>query len=339
MSVSIKDIAQAAGVSHSTVSRALADSPLISEAARQRIQALAGQMGYVPNVPARSLVLGRTNTIGVVVTTIADPFVAEVVQGIETTAHASGYSVILTGSDNDPEREVQSVEMLRGRRADAVIVTSSRIGDLYQDDLQETGVPVVLINSHNDQGHARVVSISVDNRHGGYVATQHLLNLGHRRIAYVAGLPAHSDDLDRYAGYQDALREAGVPLDERLVIEGDGRASGGERALPTLLALDPPPTAAFCYNDMTAIGLLAAARRAGLRLPEELAVVGFDDILFAALAQPTLTTIAQPKHEMGRRAVERALALLAGEGEEPDHLSLQGQLIIRESSGAYASGR
>ena len=223
MSVSIKDIAQAAGVSHSTVSRALADSPLISEAARRRIQALAGKMGYVPNAQARGLVLGRTMTIGIVVTTIADPFVAEVVQGIESTAHAHGYGVILTGSDNDPEREAQSVEMLRARRADAVIVTSSRIGDLYQDDLQETGVPVVLINSHNDQGGARVCHL------GGqpprrYLATRHLLGLGHRRIAYVAGLPAHSDDCDRCQGYGDALRDAGLARDERYTIAGDGRA-------------------------------------------------------------------------------------------------------------------
>ncbi len=337
MSVSIKDIAQAAGVSHSTVSRALADSPLISEAARRRIQALAGKMGYVPNAQARGLVLGRTMTIGIVVTTIADPFVAEVVQGIESTAHAHGYGVILTGSDNDPEREAQSVEMLRARRADAVIVTSSRIGDLYQDDLQETGVPVVLINSHNDQGGARVVSISVDNRHGGYLATRHLLGLGHRRIAYVAGLPAHSDDCDRCQGYGDALRDAGLARDERYTIAGDGRATGGERALPALLALAPRPSAAFCYNDMTAIGLIAAARRAGLAVPQELAVVGFDDIPFAALTYPALTTVAQPKHEMGRRAVERALALLSGDATQPDHLSLQGQLIVRESSGAGAS--
>jgi DNA-binding LacI/PurR family transcriptional regulator len=337
MNVSIKDIAQAAGVSHSTVSRALADSPLISAAARLRIQALAGQMGYVPNAGARGLVLGRTMTIGVVVTTIADPFVAEVVQGIESTAHAHGYSVILTSSDNDPEREAQSVEMLRARRADAVIVASSRIGDLYQDDLQETGVPVVLINSHNDQGSAQVVSISVDNRHGGTVATQHLLELGHRRIAYIAGLPGHSDDGLRCTGYQEALRDAGVAFDEQFIIAGDGRANGGERALASLLALRPRPTAAFCYNDMTAIGLLAAAQRAKLDIPRRLAVVGFDDIPFAALLHPALTTVAQPKHELGRRAVERALALLAGDGEQPDHLSLQGQLIVRESSGARAS--
>ncbi|MEN6479291.1 MAG: LacI family DNA-binding transcriptional regulator [Anaerolineales bacterium] len=338
MSVSIKDIAQAAGVSHSTVSRALADSPLISEAARQRIQALAEQMGYVPNAQARGLVLGRTMTIGVVVTTIADPFVAEVVQGIESTAHANGYSVILTSSDNDPEREVQSVEMLRARRADAVIVASSRIGDLYQDDLEETGVPVVLINSHNDQGRARVVSISVDNRHGGYLATQHLLGLGHRRIAYISGLPGHSDDSERRAGYAQALHDAGLPIDDTVVLSGDGRASGGEQALDALLALRPRPTAAFCYNDMTAIGLVSAAQRARLAVPRRLAVVGFDDIPFAALMHPSLSTIAQPKHEMGRRAVERALALLSSDAEQPDHLSLQGQLIVRESSGGHASG-
>ena len=199
MTVSIKDIARTAGVSHSTVSRALSDSPLVSAQTKSRIQNLARDMGYSPDAQARSLVLGRTLTVGVVVTTITDPFIAEIVQGIEVTALDHGYSVILASSNAEPEREIAAVEMLRSKRVDAVIVTSSRVGALYQEHLNRLGVPVVLVNSHSKQAGRYTFSISVDNRHGGCLATRHLYQLGHRRIAYITGPADHSDDVERLA--------------------------------------------------------------------------------------------------------------------------------------------
>lgn len=340
--VSIKDIARAAQVSHSTVSRALSDSPLVSAETKARIQRLAREMGYSPDAQARSLVMGRTQTIGVVVTTITDPFIAEVVQSIETTAHEHDYSVILASSNAEPEREIAAVEMLHSKRVDCVVVTSSRVGALYQAHLDRLRVPVVLLNSHSQESGSYTFSINVDNGHGGYLATDHLIQLGHRRIAYVAGLTNHSDDLDRLAGYRQALAAAGIPFDAALVLTGTGRVGGGERALPQLLGLAEPPTAVFCYNDMTAIGLLCAARKQGVRIPEELAVVGFDDIPFASYVQPPLTTVAQPKPELGRRAVEMALALLAADGDGGRSVSdvlLQGELIVRASSGGRVEVR
>jgi DNA-binding LacI/PurR family transcriptional regulator len=334
--VSIKDIARAAEVSHSTVSRALSDSPLVSAQTKLRIQRLAHEMGYSPDAQARSLVMGKTRTIGVVVTTITDPFIAEVVQSIETTAHQHNYSVILASSNSEPEREIAAVEMLRSKRVDGVVVTSSRVGALYQAHLERLGVPVVLLNSHTKESGAYTFSINVDNRHGGFLATDHLIQLGHRRIGYVTGAANHSDDLDRLAGYRQALTRAGLPFDPVLVLPGTGEVGGGQRALPQLLALDPQASAAFCYNDMTAIGLLHAARAHGLCIPGDLALVGFDDIPFASYVQPPLTTIAQPKPEMGRRAVEMVLALLAGGAGGPDPVSdilVQGELIVRASSG------
>jgi len=333
--VSIKDIARAAEVSHSTVSRALSHSSLVSAETRARIQRLAEEMGYSPDAQARSLVQGRTRTIGVVVTTITDPFIAELVQAIESAAYLHDYTVILASSAADPEREIAAVEMLRSKRVDGVIVTSSRVATLYQERLNRLAAPVVLVNSHSELSGEHTFAIGVDNRHGGRQATEHLIDLGHRRIAYVSGPAAHRDDTERLAGYQDALAQAGIDFASELVIAGTGRADGGEQAVPRLLAMPERPTAAFCYNDMTAIGLLRAARGAGMSIPDDLSVVGFDDIPLASYVRPSLTTIRQPTAEMGRQALQMVLTLrLAGDparGGVSD-VVVPGELVVRESS-------
>jgi len=337
--VSIKDIAREASVSHSTVSRALSNSPLVSEETRVRIQHLAREMGYSPDAQARSLVKGRTHTIGVVVTTIADPFIAEVVQGIEITAHDHGYSVILASSSFEPERELDAVEMLRSKRVDGLIVTSSRVGAIYLEHLERLAVPVVLVNNHREETGRYTFSIGVDNQHGGCLAVQHLTDLGYRRIGYVTGPANHSSNVGRLEGYRQALASAGITFDPVLVVPGNGRSDGGERALPVLMRLKPPPTAVFCYNDMTAIGLLRAAKEAGLSVPQHLAVVGFDDIPFSSYVHPSLTTVAQPKFEMGEQAVQMVLELMTACDVPTERTSndfVQGQLIVRESSGQVA---
>jgi DNA-binding LacI/PurR family transcriptional regulator len=337
MRVSIKDIAKAAGVSHSTVSRALSDSPLVSDGTKARIQRLADEMGYSPNSLARSLVTRQTYTVGVVVTTIADPFIAAVVQGIEATAQDHGYTVILCNSGAVPEREIAAVETLRSKRVDGVIVTSSRVGALYLDHLERFGVPIVLINNHNEESGRYTFTVTVDNQHGGRLVTQHLIDLGHRRIAYVTAPADHSSDADRMTGYQQALSEAGLESDPSWIVPGNGRADGGERALETLRGLDVLPSAVFCYNDMTAVGLVTAARQVGLSVPQDLAVVGFDDIPFATYCHPPLTTIAQPKIEMGQLAMEMALSLMSigdesTDEEELSNIVVQGKLIVRAST-------
>lgn len=337
--VSIKDIAREAKVSHSTVSRALSNSPLVSVETRARIQGMARDMGYSPDAQARSLVKGRTQTIGVVVTTISDPFVAEVVQGIESTAHGLGYSVILASSNNESERELDAVDMLRSKRVDGLIVTSSRVGAVYLRHLERIGVPIVLVNNHREEQGSYIFSISVDNQHGGCLATQHLIELGHRRIAFVGGSSDHSPSVGRHKGYREALQAHGLAHDPALVVPGNGRSDGGERALLRLLNLEDRPSAVFCYNDMTAIGLLRAAREESLEVPQDLAVVGFDDIPFASYVVPPLTTIAQPKVEMGQRAMKMVLDLIqasaSGSGQV-SNIVVRGQLIVRASSSKEA---
>jgi len=334
--VSIKDIAQAANVTPGTVSRALRDSPRVNPETKKRIQRLADEMGYTPDAQARSLVMGRTQTIGVVVTTLTDPFVGTIVQTIESAAYEQGYTVILASSNDMPEREIEAVQMLQSRRVDGVIVTSSRVGSLYQGHLDRLRVPVVLINSLVHHAGGSTYSISVDNHHGGYLATNHLLEKGHRRIAYISAPVDRSDNAERQRGYRDALAEAGIEATPSLIVQGTGRAGGGQRALPMLLSLDSVPSAVFCYNDITAIGLMSAAQDAGLSVPGDLAVVGFDDIAFARLAHPSLTTIAQPVDKLGRGAIEMVLTRLSDDGRSEETVSdaqVCGRLIVRASSG------
>lgn len=329
MGVSIKDIAKAAGVSHSTVSRALRHSPLISEETGDRIRRLAAEMGYVPSAIARGLVTQSTRTIGLVVTTIADPFVAEIVRGVEEVALDHGYSVFLCNSNAQPQREIAAVRILRENRVDGVIVTSSRVGNLYLPMLEEMKVPIVLIN--NQRAGQYVWSVATDNVHGGCLATEYLIELGHRRIGYLGGSPEVSSNRDRLRGYRQALKAHGIRYDPQLVTKGNGRMEGGQRGVEQLLSLSEPPTAVFCYNDMTAIGALRALREAKLQVPQDMSVIGFDDIALAAYVEPPLTTIAQAKHEMGQLAMRMLLQLLSEEKQDVHNIVLQGKLIVRAS--------
>ena len=337
MRVSIKDIAKAAGVSHSTVSRALSDSPLITAETKAQIRRLAREMEYTPDARARSLVMGETRTVGIVVTTIADPFMAPVVQGIESAAYENGYSVILASANSDPTREIAAVEMLRGKRVDGVIVTASRVGALYQDHLGQIGVPVVLLNNHSEQSGRYLYTVTVDNQHGAHLATQHLIELGHRRIGYISGPASHSSNTGRMEGYRRALTQAGIPFASELVAPGDGKMEAGVQALPALMNLTERPTALFCYNDMTAIGVLRAARQLALDVPRDLSIVGFDDISFASFVNPPLTTVAQPQFEMGQQAMQMLLTRMSKSAQAPiSDVVIKGKLIVRESTRARA---
>ena len=326
--ISIKDIARAAGVSHSTVSRALADSPLVAAETKQLIQRIARETGYTPSAIARGLVTKRTATIGLVVTTIADPFIAEVVQGVEETALDNGYSVILCDCNAEPERELACVRMLREKRVDGIVVTSSRVGSLYVPLLEGLGVPVVLINNQHEGRY--VYSVRTDNRRGGHLIGEHFFSLGHRLIAYISGPPNAHSSLERLEGCRLALQERSLDIPDEWVVPGDGRTEGGEAGADLLLRCSPRPTAIFCYNDLTAIGALRAVKSADLRVPADLSLTGYDDIAFAAFVDPPLTTVAQAKYTLGQRAMDMALNLLSGQ-EETDDVVLTPHLIERAS--------
>lgn len=329
MSVSIKDIARAAGVSHSTVSRALRNSPLVNPETAAYIRQLAEAMGYTPSAVAQSLVTRRTQTIGLVVTFISDPFVDRVVDGVEDLATAAGYSVFLCSSHANPERELAVVETFHRRRVDGVIVLASRVGRLYTERLAEIGVPIVLINSQAEGGEY-MYSVSADDDQGARLAVRHLLDLGHRRIGYIGSGFRPPSNLRRLAGYRAELERAGIPFDPELVISPDTPhdLENGRRGLATLL--DTDATAIFCYNDRTAIGALLAARELGIDVPLSLSLVGFDDIEASWYVTPPLTTVRQPQFELGRRAVQMVLDLL--EERPVSDQVLPCQLVVREST-------
>ncbi len=336
MAISIKDIARLAGVSHSTVSRALSNSPLIPASTSERIQRIARQQGYTASAVARSLVTRKTRAIGIVVTTIADPFNGDVVAGIEHIANEQGYSVILAASQADPEREVSVVRSFHERRVDGILVASSRVGARYVPLLLDLNVPIVLLNNQHPDEFA--YSVGIDNIDGGFQATRYLVELGHKRIAYVGDRCGLQSDVQRFRGYKRALHLAELPLAPELITYGDGKSAEGARCAAQLLGLDNPPTAIFCYNDMTALGVLQEACRRGFCVPRDVSVVGFDDLFFASLLHPSLTTIQQPREMLGRRAMEILLSLLDSQTAEKA-AKFKGQLMPRESTAPPATNR
>jgi len=335
--ISIQDIAQAAGVSHTTVSRALRDSPLISAEVRERIQRMAQEMGYIPNAVAQSLRGERTNTIGLVVTTIADPFVGRVVRGIEEAAQQDNLSLFLSVSNNSPDREVAVIETFRRRRVDGIIVAAAQLTAQHEKRLASASLPTVLINHQAETRPEHLNSVSVDDYSGGLIAARHLLELGHRSIGYLGAANRPRSNRARLQGYRDALRAAGItPRDdwernappEHHYHTDDVR--DGQAMLPALV--EAGVTAVFCCNDMMAVGALMACRVLGIAVPEQLSIVGFDDIELAQFVTPPLTTIHQPKLRLGQLAMEMLLDLLAGRPVE-DHV-LPTELVVRASTAA-----
>ncbi len=339
--VSIEDIARAAGVSHSTVSRALRNSALISVDVRERIQRLAHEMGYTPNAIAQSLQTRQTSTIGLVVTSIADPFWGDVMKGVEEVARASGFSVILSASHNDPDQEMAIIETFRRRRVDGIIVAASRITGNYKVRLDRMRVPTVLINSQAESEAGLLHWVSVDDRKGAQLAVEHLLQLGHCSIGYIGTSNRPRSNHQRLLGYQSTLAVAGVAShDEWIVISPGKEASheedvaAGRTSLPQLL--DTGVTAIFCYNDMIATGVLIACRERGIAVPGELSVIGFDNIEVASYVTPPLTTIHQPKIELGRLAAQVTLDLL--HNRPGQNYLLPPTLIVRASTAPLAHG-
>jgi LacI family transcriptional regulator/LacI family repressor for deo operon, udp, cdd, tsx, nupC, and nupG len=334
-SVSIRDIAKAAGVSHSTVSRALHDSPLISLEVRQRIQRLAQEMGYTPNAVAQSLKGQRTTTIGLVVTSIADPFVGRVVRGIEETAQDAGINVFLSVSNNDPQREMAVIEAFHRRRVDGVISAAAQIGGQQTQRLAHSKIPTVLINQQADAGTGELHWVEVDDYAGARQAVDHLLALGHRAIGYLGAGNRPRSNRRRLAGYRAALSAAGSAGDERWIkvapperrLHSDDVADG-QASLPELLRAGI--TAVFCYNDMIAVGALLACRELGVAVPDQLSVIGFDDIELARYVTPPLTTVHQPKLRLGELAMRMLLDLL--DGRPVSNQMLSTELIVRAST-------
>ncbi len=333
--VSIEDIAKIAGVSHSTVSRALRNSPLISLVTRQRIQELAREMNYIPNAIAQSLQMQRSNSIGLVVTSVADPFFGEVVRGVEEEAQKANLSVLLTASHNDPARELAAIDTFHHRRVDGIIIADSRLSNIPREQAANMRIPTILINSQAEEQNEAFNLVTTEDSLGAQLAVEHLIDLGHRRIGYLGvGNRPRSNSL-RLLGYRTALKTAGItPQENWVVMAGAGNerheddANVGQELLPSLLTAGV--TAIFCHNDMLAVGALVACRNLGVKVPDDLSLVGFDDIALGKFVTPPLTTMHQPMFELGQNAMHMLLDLL--EHRKVENKLLKPHLVIRETS-------
>ena len=283
-------------------------------------------MSYTPSLLARSLVTQDSATIGLVITYTSDPFLARLVTGVEETARSSGYSVFLSSSYRDYDRELEVVRSFHERRTNGIIITGSQIDTDYMDLHNRFPLPIVLINSRTYP-----YSVSADKISGAKQAVEHLIRLGHRRIAFVSNQNVRTN-LDRLTGYRQVLRKHDIPIDDSLIVAGDGMLEGGARAGQQLLNLPQPPTAIFCFNDMTAVGVLTALGEAGLQVPRNCSVVGFDDLEMSAYFSPPLTTVRQPCNRMGRAAIRMLLQLIRGENEVQAEI-LPIELVVRQTTG------
>lgn len=333
MSVTIRQVARASGYSVATISRVLNGTGPVREETRRKVMEVVDRLRWSPHVAARSLTTNETKTIGVVLPDIYGEFFSEVIRGIDVTARRHGFHILVSSSHSDQAETAEVLRAMRGR-VDGVVVMSPTIParDL-RANLPE-GFPVVLLNCVAGDG---LASISIDNHGGARAMVRHLAALGHRRIGFIGGPAGNHDAAERRRGWRTALRAAGTTPPPEWETRGDFGEESGLRAAQQLLALSPRPTAVFAANDAMAIGCLAALQEAGIAVPDEMAVAGFDDIPFARYTAPPLTSVHVPIGDLGARAMERLLAAITGSSSSERHETLPTELVIRASCGSGSS--
>lgn len=328
----VKDVAKRAGVSPSTVSRVIADHPRISQATKERVRAVMRELNYQPNAAARSLARQRTQTIGVALSramdaALANPFFPEVLRGIGAAAQQARYSLTLTTATTYEEESRQCIELLTQRRVDGLVVLASHINDPLIDWLAEHPYPFVVLGRVPGRD---VPHVNNDNVAAAREATEHLLQQGHRRIAFLGGTLDYVVTVDRLDGYQQALEEAGQRVVSELVVTTDFSYEQANAAALSLLA-EERPTAVVAIDDGAALGVLAAARELGLRVPEDVSVVGFNDSPVCPHVAPPLTSVAIPVFDMGYAAAKMLCDVLAGESGKQS-VTLPTRLVVRQST-------
>jgi LacI family transcriptional regulator len=324
------DVAKSAAVSVATVSAAINGSTPVSPELRSRIETAIQLIGYKRNTIARSLKMGTTRTVGLMVADITNPFFTDVVSVIQDVLHRAGYAVMLCCNDEDVGLQDEQIELLLDRMVDGLIIAPAGDDAHLKRILAGTSVPTVLIDRLCDG--IETDAVVLDNRRAVQDATAYMLDLGHRRIGYISGSLETSTGRDRLAGYHAALEAAALPFEEELVRIGNFREKDAYKAAMQLLTTADRPTAIFSANNLMVIGVMKAIRDIGLRCPDEVSVASFDDFPWADVFQPHLTTIAQPVQAIGEQAAQLLLDRLSGRGTEmPRRLVLQGRLMIRDS--------
>ena len=341
MPVTIKDIAKQTDVSHSTVSRALHGSPLIAKNTAERIRQTALELGYFPSAAARSLKTNRSQALGVILSSVEDPFFSEILQGIEEVAQERGYSLFMAASQRDPEREQAIVRAMSEHRVDGVIICSASFKAEQLGQFLAYGVPIVVVNNQAAEDYR--YSIYHDDVDGTRQITRHLLDLGHREIAYLGNSSSGRTTLDRLTGFQQEMDAAGLAVPPEHIHEVPGGGpEDGLAGIEHFLTLSDRPGAVVCFNDMMAIGVLKGLLEAGIQVPNELSVTGFDNIVFSAFTNPPLTTFDQPKRFIGAEAARLVLELLNAPpaedvSDQPKVRMLKGRLLVRETTAPFSA--
>lgn len=330
MAITLRDVAQKAGVSIKTVSRVVNDQGEISDDTRQRVQAVIDELGYRPNLMARGLVTQRSYTVGLVFPDITNPFFPEVARGVQDAARAREYNTLLCNSDENQQEELRTLHSLAAQGVDGIIIFPCyRTGDNLKTFAEQYRPVISVNNRYDDPNICRVLS---DNYGGSKLAVEHLINRGHRHIAMLAGLEISSLRAQRVLGFLDTMAAHELPLpDSRLTAGQPTVDSGYDRALQ-LLTTDPHITAIVAYNDLLALGAMNACKKLGRHIPADCAIIGFDDIQLASLVTPTLTTIRLDKYNIGQQAMGRLLEMLENPDTRFPAIELGAELVIREST-------
>lgn len=337
MAVTIRDVARQAGVSVATVSRVLNRSGPVSAATRARVEEVAERLEYVPHGGARSLITRRTSNLGVILPDLYGEFFSQLIRGMDQAARRAGYHLLLSGSHADETEVAAGLRAMRGR-VDGLVVMSPDITSSELVRVVPTGLPVVLVNSAVRDGR-RFDTLNVDNHAGSYAAVRHLASLGRERIALIGGNPCNRDAQERRSGYRAALADAGLRAYAELELASNFTKSGGHASGLRLLELRERPTAVFAANDSMAVGALSAFRESGIRVPEDVALVGFDDVPIARYVSPPLSSVHVDLERFGERAVELLVESLKDPtGHVPRHEVVGTRLVIRGSSTVAGAG-
>jgi LacI family transcriptional regulator len=331
MGITIRDIAKAANVSINTVSRALNNKGDVNKETRIRIERVARELNYVPNQLARSLHHKRTGTIGVVVTDNSNPFYARLIKGIEDYASGAGYNIILCNSDEDAQKETAALKILKEKQVDGILITPTRTSDAFLSELGGYHKPFILVNRSTDE--ADVDYVKTDNVRGAKMAIQRLLGLGRRKLWYLGGPQRISSAVERLKGCMEALREAGLPPESLRVIETSLHMEDGYACAVAAMKENGKPDGLFAYSDILAIAAMKALRETGLRIPSDVAVIGYDDIEISQYLEISLTTVRQQRYEIGWKSAEVLIDKLRDrEGHKTAHIVYTPELVVRDSA-------
>ena len=331
--ITITDVAKQAGVSKSTVSHVLNQTRFVEEETRRKVSATIEELGYRPSNIARSLVSKRTKTVGLLISDVGNPFYPDVIRGVEEVALSHGYSIFLCNTNYDPVRGMEFIRSLIEKSVDGILFMSSSMSMEMVEEAIQNQIQAVILDWGVPQVEELTGTIRINFTEGIRQAIQHLVELGHTQIAHVSGPLDLWTAQARRDIFLVSLRENGVNPDQALIIEGNLRIEGGRRAFEQLIHASPRPTAVFAANDLTALGIVWAARNYGLNLPEQLSIIGLDNIELASEVHPTLTTVALPRNEMGKMAMKLLLDLIENPEVVDGHkLEVATQLIIRQST-------